>query len=614
MKISKLIISALVLAAAAAGGYYYYSDSDKAVLQAEETTTETDRAAWWREARFGMFIHWGLYSVAAGEWNGKPVDGIGEWIQNFAKIPNTEYEKLVDGFTLANYNPESWVKMAKDAGVGYIVFTAKHHDGFCLYPSEYTDFDIRRTKYQGDPLKELIEACRKYNVKVGIYYSHRQDWREEAAAYMKNEYDGHYGKPKSEVKPDLDKYINEKAIPQMRELLTNYGKIDLIWYDTPFDLTKEQSQAFVDIVRELQPDCVINGRVGFDLGDYGQLGDNELPCTVATKDLEMIATMNHSWSYKKNDHDWKPKKDILCSLIECASRNVNYMLNIGPREDGSVPQPSIDIMTYIADWMKINSESIYGTGGNPFNDNFPWGYVSSKADTLYLFLTREPKDREIHLKALKSGAKEAVLLDGKISLKLSDKGYPVIEIPEGLDYENVPVIKLLCRTPMDIDTDNISNEGIISIPAESGKAEPGKDGSLYFSIGGCTENFHPGSGSILMECVVDEPGRYGVDIYTNRHWRRSFAEGNRVTLDIDGTKFSGVELKKDRELVNVRQNSYPEVCSHIGEIDFTTPGRKTLRLSVDQIGSYHKLGLFGEDIRETDNNIRVMRIELYKLQ
>lgn len=612
-KTVKYIIPALAIAAAATAAYYVSDSSDKKEIK-EEQVQQTDRAAWWREARFGMFIHWGLYSVAAGEWNGKPVDGIGEWIQNFAKIPNTEYEKLVDGFTLANYNPESWVKMAKDAGVGYIVFTAKHHDGFCLYPSEYTDFDIRRTKYQGDPLKELIDACRKYGVKVGIYYSHRQDWREETAAYMKNEYDGHYGKPKSEVKPDLDKYIREKAIPQVRELLTNYGKIDLIWYDTPFDLSKEQSQVFVDIVRELQPDCVINGRVGFDLGDYGQLGDNELPSTVATKDLEMIATMNHSWGYKKNDNDWKPKKDILCSLIECASRNVNYMLNIGPREDGSVPQPSIDIMTYIADWMKVNSESIYGTGGNPFNDNFPWGYVSSKSDTLYLYLTRQPKDGEIHLKALKSGAKEAVLLDGKMSLKLSDNGYPVIEIPEGLDYDNVPVIRLVCNTPMDINTDNIANEGIISIPAASGKAEAGNDGSLYFSMGGCTENFHPGSGSLVMECVVDEPGKYGIDIYTNRHWRRSFAEGNKVTLDIDGTTFSNVELKKDRELVNVRQNSYPEVCSHIGEIDFTTPGRKTLRLSVDQIGSYRKLGLFGEDIRETDNNIRVMRIELYKLQ
>ena len=143
---------------------------------------------WWREGRFGMFIHWGLYSVAAGEWNGKPVDGIGEWIQNFAKVPNNEYEKLADKLTLAKYNPEEWVKLAKQAGARYIVFTTKHHEGFCMYPSEVSDFDIERTPYKRDPLKELVEACRKHGVKVGFYYSHRQDWREEDAAVMQNEY------------------------------------------------------------------------------------------------------------------------------------------------------------------------------------------------------------------------------------------------------------------------------------------------------------------------------------------------------------------------------------------------------------------------------------------
>ena len=140
---------------------------------------------WWREARFGMFIHWGLYSVAAGEWNGKQIDGIGEWIQNFGKISNKDYEKLAKDFTMASYNPESWVKMAKNAGAKYIVFTTKHHEGFCLYPSDYSDFDIEMTPYKGDPLKELIDACRKYDIKVGLYYSHRQDWREEDAAVMK---------------------------------------------------------------------------------------------------------------------------------------------------------------------------------------------------------------------------------------------------------------------------------------------------------------------------------------------------------------------------------------------------------------------------------------------
>jgi len=609
-KTTTYLLGAAALLAVAAGAYLVSVPSSETNDLACADVRQTDRAAWWREARFGMFIHWGLYSVAAGEWNGQEVDGIGEWIQNFARIPNTEYEKLVNGFTLAKYQPEEWVRMAKKAGVGYIVFTAKHHDGFCLYPSDYTDFDISRTAYKGDPLKELIAACRKYGLKVGIYYSHRQDWREEAAAYMKNEYDGHYGKPKSEVKPDLDKYIQEKALPQVRELLTRYGKIDLLWYDTPFDLSYQQSKVFVDVVRELQPDCVINGRVGFDLGDYGQLGDNELPCTTATKDLEMIATLNHTWGYKKNDHNWKAPKDILCSLIECVSRNVNYMLNIGPREDGTVPQPTVDIMNYMAKWMKVNSEAIYGTKGNPFNDNFPWGYVASKEDCLYLFLTRKPHNGSIQLKALHSKVEDAVVLGTNQGVKVENKGYCVLTLPEGLDYDQIPVIKLRCQTPFRISSENLETEGRISVPAAGGKIVPGEKDGLRFSIGGVTENFNPSSGKLVMHCMVEQPGTFQVKLYTNRHWRRTFAEGSKVTLRVGDTTFHRVTLHKDRELVNVRQHSYPEVCSEIGKVTFTRPGRQTIELSVDTIGTYHRLGLFGEDIRESDNNIRVMRIEL----
>ena len=581
------------------------------VVVSAEAQTQASRLEWWREARFGMFIHLGLYSAAAGEWNGKQIDGIGEWIQNFAKVPNSEYEKLVKDFTLHNCKPETWVQIAKRAGAKYIVFTAKHHDGFCLYPSDVTDFDIESTPYKEDPLKQLIEACRKYDIKVGIYYSHRQDWREENAAVMKNEYDGHYGKPKSEVKPDLDRYIREKALPQMRELLTRYGKIDLLWYDTPFDLSKEQSRQFVDIVRELQPDCLINGRVGYNLGDYGALGDNEMPCAHAATDLEMVATLNHTWGYKKNDHAWKGKKDILCSLIESVSRNINYMVNIGPRADGVVPQPSIDILSFIGDWMHTNSESVYGASGNPFNDNFPWGYVTRKGNDLYLHLIRQPQDGQITLKGLLSDISSAALLASGKELSVN---HHTISVPKGLDYECVPVIKVSCRNPIKFNTANISNEGVISIPASSGKRIPGIQGNIRIAEGGNTENFNPKTGKLVLECMVDEPGEYDIKLYLSRHWRRSFAEGTRISLKVGEEKqFNNCLLKKDGELANVRQNSYPETWSDIGTVIFTQPGIKKLELSVDTIGTFRRLGFFGEDIQnESDNNIRVMRIELIK--
>lgn len=576
-------------------------------------TAEIKRTDWWTDARFGMFIHWGLYSVAAGEWNGKQIDGIGEWIQNFAKVPNSEYEKLADNFTLSNYKPDIWAKMAKDAGAKYVVFTSKHHDGFCLYPSEVSDFDIERTPYKGDPMKELIEACRKQGLKIGIYYSHRQDWREEDAAVMQNEYDGHYGKPKSEIKPDLDRYINGKALPQMKEILTRYGKIDLLWYDTPFDLSKEQSQVFVDVVRDLQPDCIINGRVGYNLGDYGPLGDNEMPCANATTELEMVATMNHTWGYKKQDNDWKTPKDILSSLIESVSRSINYMINIGPKEDGVVPAPSVEILSFIGDWMKVNSESIYGASGNPFNDNYPWGYITSKENDLYLHLMREPKDCKIELRGLRSPIGKATIISSGKKLKTSFADYATIEVPGGLDYDKIPVIRLSSKKKFIIDNSNFINEDVISLPASSGKVIPGKAGMISFAEGGNTENFNPQTGALDLECVVDVPGVYDINLVMSRHWRRSFAKGTYVTLTVDGQKFDSCLLEEDGMIKNVRSNSYPETWSKVASVEFKDKGVKRITLSVDKIGTYSRLGFFGEDLQgESDNNIRVMRLELIR--
>lgn len=572
----------------------------------------SSRFEWWNEARFGMFIHWGLYSVAAGEWQGQQVDGIGEWIQNFAKVPNSEYEKLAKDFSLKNYNPEEWVLLAKNAGARYIVFTAKHHDGFTLYPSDVSDYDIERTPYKGDPLKELTDACRKHDIKVGFYYSHRQDWREEAAAVMKNEYDGHYGKPKAEVKPNLDKYIHEKALPQMKELLTRYGKVDLLWYDTPFDLSKEQSQLFVDIVRKLQPDCLINGRVGFNLGDYGHLGDNEMPCATAKTDLEMVATMNHTWGYKKNDQDWKGEKEILCSLIESVSRGINYMINIGPKEDGSVPQPSIDILQYMSTWMKTNAESIYGASANPFNDNFPWGYVTRKKEVLYLHLARSPKENQIKLKGLRSAPVAATLLATNTKLTASsESGSVLIDVPAGLDYEAIPVIKLTCAAPLQVDASNYESEGIISLPVASANKIAGQKGKIEIAEGGNTANFNPDTGKLELTCIIDTLGNYNINLVTSRHWRRGFLKDTYVNLSIGDLKIENHLLKEDGMYQNVRSNSYPESWSCVGTVYIKKKGKQVLTLAVEKLGTFSLLGFFGEDLQgESDDNLRLMRVEL----
>lgn len=605
---------------------------------AQSNQAEKERNArieWFRDARFGMFIHWGLYSAAAGEWNGVTTPAIGEWIQNTLKIPNKDYETLASKFTLENYNPEKWVLMAKNAGVKYIVITSKHHDGFCLFPSKVSDYNITRTPYKKDPLQELVAACHKYGMKIGFYYSHRQDWHEEDAAYLPKEYDNHFGKPKSEVKPNFDRYMTNKAIPQVREILTNYGPVSLIWYDTPMDITKKQSQTFANVVRELQPQCLINGRIGYNLGDYGPLGDNELPCSKAKTDLEMVATMNNTWGYKKSDNHWKSPNAILCSLIECASRGVNYMINIGPMADGTVPQPSIDTFQYIGTWMHANSDAIYGTKANPFNDNFPWGFVTQKGNKLYLIINQKPKNNQIILKGVKGQLVSAKILKNGQTLQTSNNGQIKIKLPK-LDYAEIPVVKLTFnpKQAFSVNAKNYANEGIISIPAASGIIIPnaknanktiewqnyngttsqGKEGCLTIAIGGYTDNFNERTGKLSLSCEIEQPGQYEVRLYSSRHHSRSFTEGTYVSLNVDGKDFNHCLLKKNEELANTRQKSYPEVWSRIGYIDFNKTGTKKLQLSIDQLGTSKQLSAVGEDLgTEKDRNLRVMRIELRKV-
>lgn len=588
------------------GGYGQIEDGS-------QQETREQNLEWWREARFGMFIHWGLYSIPAGRWNDKKIDGIGEWIQNFAQIPNSEYDKLMSQFNPHNYNPEQWVLLAKKAGAKYIVFTTKHHEGFCMFPSKVSDFDVESTPYKEDPLKQLVDACHKHNIKVGFYYSHRQDWHEESAVVMGREYEGHFGVPKSELKPDLDRYITEKAIPQIKELLTNYGTIDLFWFDTPFDLNKEQSKAFANVVRELQPNCLINGRVGYNLGDYGFLGDNEMPCARATTDLEMVATLNHTWGYKKDDNNWKDRKDILCSLIECASRGINYMVNIGPTADGVVPQSSIDILGYVKDWMNINSEAIYGSKANPFTDNFPWGYVTQKKNNLFLHLVKEPLNKQIVLKGVRTKIVKANILGDNNDLIFKNGKNKTVLIPDDLDYGKVPVVKVSFKGNPKIIENNYSSEGVISIPARTGKIVPGEKGVMEIADGGNTVNFNENTGKLLLSCTVDIPGTYTVKLYSSRHWRRSFTKGTYISLKVGDHKFIHHMLTCDHQIKNVRENSYPEVISNIGTVKFKRKGSKQIELSIDKIGTYDKTGFYGEDLRgESDNNLRVMKVVLVK--
>ena len=334
---------------------------------------------WFTEGKFGMFIHWGPYSVLGGEWKGHRIEqgDIAEWIMQRFQIPVEEYRKVAATFNPTGFNARDWVALAKSTGMKYIIITSKHHDGFAMYDSEVSNYNIvDYTPFNRDPLKELSEACAEAGIKLCVYYSHREDW-EHPYAYG-NTWDFDSSQTNLDVMdyPELfRKYLDEKAIPQLKELLTNYGPLGIVWFDRGM-YTQEQGKEFADLVHTLQPGCLVNGRVGhYDkelLGDYQSMTDNGMPIGGIEEYWETPQTLNDTWGYSKQDQNWKSPEEIIRRMVTIVSNGGNYLLNVGPTGEGIIPAPSVGILTEVGKWMEINSESIYGTSPSPFSYQLPW--------------------------------------------------------------------------------------------------------------------------------------------------------------------------------------------------------------------------------------------------
>jgi alpha-L-fucosidase len=407
-----------------------------------QTISQDARMKWFREAKFGLFIHWGIYAVPAGEWKGQQIAGIGEWIMNRAKIPVKEYEQLAPQFNPVKFNAEEWVKLAIDAGMKYIVITSKHHDGFAMYHSKISNYNIvDATPFKRDPLKELAEACGRHGIRLGFYYSQAQDWHEPNGAG--NSWD--FG---SDSLKNFDQYLRDKAEPQVKEILTDYGPVCLIWFDTPRMMNKDRAQQFVDIVRSLQPACLIDGRLGM-AGDYRSMGDNRIPNEVVREDWEVPATLNHTWGFKKDDNEWKSPEELTFKLVDIVSKGGNYLLNVGPTAEGVIPPPSQDNLRAVGRWLKINGESIYGAGPTPFGPEFgspnpDTTKKDSRGNKLFdakteWRCTTKPGKLFIHLFKWPSGSFELSNVKGKVqkAYMLADSTHKLLAVKQENDRVNI---------------------------------------------------------------------------------------------------------------------------------------------------------------------------------
>lgn len=461
--------------------------------------THDQRIQWWRDAKFGMFIHWGVYSLPAGEWKGKKVGGYAEHLMRKEKISKAAYLDVAHQFNPVLFDADKWILDAKKAGMNYFIITAKHHDGFAMYDSKVSNFDIiDQTPFKRDPMAELAAAAKRHGMKFGFYYSHAFDWEDPNAPGNDWEYKnpggdlGLYGGVNwyvehPELLPKAVKYVDEKAIPQIKELLVKYHP-DILWFDTPQKLPLSENIRILKAIRETDPNVVVNGRLvrnaSANFGDYKNTADRPAEFFPVDGDWEAIPTTNESYGYSKYDDSHKPASFFIQLLAKAASRNGNLLLNIGPKGDGAFDAKDLQILTGIEKWVAKNSESIYKTHQSkmPLQS---WGVTSQNGNNLYLHVFNWPKDGKLNVGGLKSKIDKAYLLTDPKKAKLATQAINTTDF-----YINVPakapdtantVIVLALKEPIKTDSvryvaNNVMPTRLLAFDAELNKGFKFGDG------------------------------------------------------------------------------------------------------------------------------------------
>ncbi len=559
------------------------------------------RIQWWREARFGMFIHWGLYAVPAGEWKGKPIAGIGEWIMNRAKIPVKVYELLAGQFNPVKFDADAWVRVARDAGQKYIVITSKHHDGFAMFGSKVSPYNIvDATPFKRDVMKELSAACRKYGLKLCFYYSQSQDWHHPDGLGNTWDYD--------DAKKDFPKYLNELVKPHVREILTNYGPIGLIWFDTPQRITKEQSKELADLVHSIQPDCLVSGRIGNEVGDYSSMGDNQIPAKVMSYDWETPVTLNDTWGFKKADHNWKSTQTLIHQLVDVASKNGNYLLNVGPTSEGVIPQPSVDRLLEVGKWLKVNGEAVYGAEPSPYPYEFEWGSITAKPGKLYLHVIDWPK-RDFMLYGLKSKVKSAYLLTQPATplkfMQIQDRAAKLqvlrVTLPVNPPDRDVSVVALGLDGKPVVDTELAQQpDGKVVLSPIFAEAAKAPDSSLSIDNRGVATRWFSPDDKLSWKFRLYRGGTFHVVLVSSETRGPSGGDnwegGHKVTVTAGGQSVTGAVNDGDRRK-NARNPRWQDVYSEIGRVSLKMQGIVDLTVKPESINAAKKMGFTLREVR-----------------
>jgi len=515
-----------------------------------ESMDETERMAWWREAKFGLFIHWGVYAVPAGKYGENTNHG--EWIMHQARIPSAEYKEYASRFNPTKYDPAAWVTVAKEAGMRYIVITSKHHDGFALYPSDVTDWDVAdATPYGKDLLGPLVEEAKQSGLKMGFYYSQAQDWNHPGGAKARfKEGDGW----DEAHKGDFDEYLKNIALPQAKEILSRYP-LDIMWWDTPTWMNEERTRPFVDAIK-IRPEIITNNRLGID-GDT-KTPEQFVPVTGHEGDWETCMTMNRHWGYNAYDTDWKSSEELIHKLIEICSKGGNFLLNVGPTAEGEFPEPCIERLQDMGVWLKVNGESIYGTTAGPFH-YLSWGAATRKGDLLYLHVTDWPENGKLNVPMSSNAVSAALLVNPEEPLHISKEAERiVIDLP--LEAPDPVATVVILKVDGDPEAMPLASQGkTISTSSENPRhvALNVLDGSgheIWESADSTGESYleiDMKDPTLIHATGLDEPDRWPryrqsirLEVETGNGWEEIFSEITRGHGLVK--KFDPVEARRVR--------------------------------------------------------------------